>query len=122
MSLQEIATKLVQLCNGGRAEEAIQELYSPDIVSIEAQDFAGMPARMEGIDAVIRKGEWWSANHDVHSMTADGPFIGNRPDQFAVLFALDLTPKGGERTQMSEVALYTVRDGRIVQEEFLYRA
>ncbi|HEX7037497.1 MAG TPA: nuclear transport factor 2 family protein [Pseudomonadales bacterium] len=122
MSLQEIATKLVQLCNEGRADEAMQELYSPDIVSIEAQDVAGMPARLEGLDAVVKKGEWWSANHEVHSMTAEGPFIGNRPDQFAVLFTMDATPVGGQRMLMSEVALYTVRDGRIVQEEFLYRA
>lgn len=122
MSLQGIGTKLVQLCSEGRADEAMKELYSPDIVSIEAQDFAGMPARMEGLDAIVKKGEWWTANHEVHAMTVEGPFIGNRPDQFAVLFAMDLTPVGGQRTQMSEVALYTVRDGRIVQEEFLYRA
>jgi len=122
MSVQELARKLVQMCNDGRAEEAARELYADGIVSIEAQDFAGMPARMEGIKAVAEKGEWWSQNHDVHSFVATGPFVGHRDDQFAVKFDMDITPIGGERTRMSEVAIYTVRDGKIVQEEFLYQA
>lgn len=122
MGLEEIAGKLVEMCNTGRAEEAVKELYSPDIVSIEGADFAGMPARIEGLDAVVQKGEWWFANHEVHALAADGPYIGNRDDQFAVKFDMDITPKDGERMQMSEVALYTVRDGRIVEEAFLYRA
>ena len=39
-------------------------------------------------------------------------------DQFAVRFALDVTPSGGARMTMEEVALYTVRDGKIVEERF----
>jgi hypothetical protein len=120
MELRELAHRLVALCNDQQFEAALQELYADDIVSIEADGTEQMPARIEGIDAVRRKGDWWSENHDVHAMRAEGPFIGHRPDQFAVRFELELTPKGGERTQMTEVGIYTVRDGRVVQEEFLY--
>lgn len=50
-----------------------------------------------------------------------GPFCGHREDQFVVHFVMDVTPKAaGERTQLNEVALYTVANGKIVQEEFLY--
>jgi ketosteroid isomerase-like protein len=122
MSVQEIGRTLVELCNQGRFEDAVREFYSPEIVSIEAFGNDQMPARVEGLAAVAEKGQWWTENHDVHSTSATGPFVGHREDQFAVTFDMDLTPKGGERLQMSEVALYTVRDGRIVQEEFLYRA
>lgn len=122
MTLQELGTRLVEMCNAGQAEDAVKELYAQDIVSIEAEDFAGMPARLEGLDAVVQKGEWWFANHEVHAITADGPYIGNRGDQFAVKFDMDVTPKDGQRMQMSEVALYTVRDGRVVEEAFLFRA
>ena len=76
----------------------------------------------DGVDAVRKKGDWWYTNNTVHSMTAEGPFIGNRPDQFAVKFNLDITPKGGQRFTMSEVGLYTVKDDKITQEEFLYKA
>ena len=87
-------------------------------MSVEAFGSDEMPARMEGIDAVKGKGEWWFANNEVHSMTAAGPFVGGQPDKFAVQFDLDVTPKGGERAQMSEVGIYTVSDGKIVEEDF----
>lgn len=121
MSIQKVAEKLVQLCNEGRGEDAVRELYAKDVVSIEGAGTDETPARMEGIDAVLGKNVWWFENHQVHSALASGPFIGHRDDQFAVKFDIDVTPKGGERMQMSEVALYTVRKNRIVQEEFLYQ-
>ena len=36
MTTQEVATRLVGLCREGKFMEAAQELYSPDIVSVEA--------------------------------------------------------------------------------------
>ena len=39
-------------------------------------------------------------------------------DQFAVRFKLDVTPKGQKRIHLDEVGLYTVRNGRIVEESF----
>ncbi len=121
MSALEIGKQLVELCNAGRSEEAVERLYDEKIVSIEGQGSEEMPARMEGIDAVRRKGEWWFANHDVHEIKARGPFVGHRDDQFAVEFSLDVTNKpSGQRMQMTEVGLYTVKGGKVVQEEFLY--
>ena len=122
MSNLEIGNRLVSLCREGKFSEAMNELYSEKIVSIEAQDFENMPARAEGIDAVRAKGEWWEENHDVHGIDVQGPFCGHREDQFAVQFAMDVTNKpSGERSTLSEVALYTVSGGKIVQEEFLYQ-
>jgi hypothetical protein len=122
MTVEAIAKRLVQLCNDGKAEAAVDELYARDIVSIEANGTPEMPARIQGLDAVQKKSEWWYANNEVHGMTAEGPFIGNRKDQFAVRFVLDLTPKGGKRLSMTEIGLYTVRGEKIAQEEFLYSA
>ena len=123
MSTETVAKRLVALCNSGEGDKAVKELYAKDIVSIEASGSPEMPARIQGISAVEEKSAWWSANNEVHSMKATGPFIGNREDQFAVKFDMDITPKGGGgRTQMSEVALYTVRNDKIVEEAFLYSA
>ena len=33
---------------------------------------------------------------------------------------MDMTPKDGERTQMTEVGLYTLKNDKIAQEEYLY--
>ena len=80
-----------------------------------------MPARIEGVEAVRQKHAWWNDNHEIHSSVAVGPYAGLRDDQFVVRFNLDLTPKAtGERSQMEEVALFTVNNGQIVQEEYLY--
>lgn len=123
MNSMEIGQKLVALCKQGKFEQATNELYSEKIVSIEAQDFDGMPARMEGIEAVRGKGQWWADNHEVHGVEVAGPFCGHRADQFAVHFNMDVTNKpSGERSQLNEVALYSVSGDKIVQEEFLYQA
>jgi len=123
MTINEVARRLVELCNTDRAEQAVTELYSENIVSIEGADMPQMPARLEGLEALAAKGSWWEENHEVHETRVDGPYIGLRDDQFIARFEIDATFKPtGKRTSMRECALYTVKDGKIVQEEFLYLA
>lgn len=121
MDLMEIGNTLVRMVNAGEDRAFSAAHYAADVVSIEGQGSEEMPARIDGLEAVKGKEDWWHANHEVHALTAEGPYVGHREDQFAVRFILDVTPTGGERMQMDEVALYTVRDGKIAQEEFLYR-
>ncbi|MEM1230245.1 MAG: nuclear transport factor 2 family protein [Pseudomonadota bacterium] len=120
MNTQEIGTELVRLCNAGDEDAVVDRYYSPAIVSIEGQGSEEMPARIEGIDGVRQKAQWWYANNTVHSTRASGPYLGAAPDQFLVRFEMDLTPNGGERLQMDEVAVYRVADGKIVEEAFYY--
>jgi ketosteroid isomerase-like protein len=118
-STAAIANELVSLCRAGRNLEAIAKLYSPKIVSVEPVGTEEMPAEMSGIDAVRQKNEWWFENNEVHSGQANGPYVGG--DQFAVHFLFETTFKPtGRRTTMAEMALYTVKDGKIVREEFFY--
>ena len=118
-SIAAVAQELVALCRDGRNLDAIAELYSPDIVSIEPVGSEEMPAEMRGRDAIRQKNEWWFENNDVHSAEVIGPFVGQ--DQFAVRYDFDVTSRSsGQRMQMSEMALYTVKDGKIVREQFFY--
>jgi ketosteroid isomerase-like protein len=118
-STATVAQELTDLCRAGKNFEAIDRLYSPDIVSIESAGSEDMPREMKGIDAIRGKNQWWMDNHEVHSHAANGPFVGE--DQFAVEFEWDATHKPtGQRFQMSELALYTVEDGKIVRERFYY--
>jgi ketosteroid isomerase-like protein len=118
----EVGQKLVALCKEGKFLEAVQTLYAPNIVSVEVHGDEKMPARMEGIEAVLGKGKWWVENHTVHSSDVQGPFPHG--DRFIVFFMLDITPKSGpmagKRMKMNEAGLYTVKDGKIVHEEFFY--
>ncbi len=114
-----VAEELVAFCRAGRNIDAINTLYSPDIVSIESMGNEQMPREMKGIDAIRQKNNWWSDNNEVHSAEAEGPFVGE--GQFAVRFAYDCTFKPtGQRQKMEEMALYAVKDGKIVREQFFY--
>ena len=119
MTALEIGKKLVELCQKGQNLTAIETLYSPNIVSVEARDMPGMPAEMRGMEAIVGKNKWWLDNHEVHSASCEGPFPhGNR---FAVRFNYDVTNKPAQkRMKMDEVALYTVENDKIVREEFFY--
>ena len=55
--------------------------------------------------------------------TVAGPFFnGANPDQFAVYFTLDVTPKAtGKRITLEEVGVYTVnKNDQITREQFFY--
>jgi hypothetical protein len=116
MNTTEVAKAFTELCAKGEFDAAGQKFWSDDVVSLEAM--TGEGARVEGRKAIQAKGATWYANNTIHEARAEGPYVhGN---QFAVRFILDVTPKGGKRTQMDEIALYTVANGKIVEERFLY--
>ena len=119
MNTLEIANRLVDLCRQGKNLEALSTLYSPDAVSVEAIAMPGSEQSTTGLAAIKAKGEWWMANHEIHSAAVSGPWPnGNR---FIVGFKYEVTNKpSGQRLQMEEAALYTVEGGRIVREEFFY--
>lgn len=119
MNAFEVGKKLVELCNQGKNEEAMQTLYSPDIVSVEAAEVQGMPREARGMAALEQKSAAWVADHVIHSQVVEGPYPhGNR---FIVRFKYDLTNKpSNRRIQMDEMGLFTVENGKIVREEFFY--
>ncbi len=119
MTTQEVADTLVRLCSQGKFDEATRTLYSTDIVSVEAGAPPGQSRETKGIAAVKAKGEWWTANHEVHSVAVEGPLIAG--SHFTVVFKLDITFKPeSKRFKMEEVAVYKVADGKVVYEEFFY--
>jgi hypothetical protein len=119
MTTQEIAQELAKLCSQGKFEEATKAFYSPDIVSVEAGAPPGQSPESKGLEAVLAKGEWWVANHEVHGLKVEGPLVAG--SHFAVTFKMDVTFKPeNRRFQMEEIAVYKVADGKIVYEQFFY--
>ena len=121
MNTLEIARQLVDLCRQGRNDEAVTTLFADHAVSVEAVAMPGGSAEASGIAAIRSKGEWWRANHEIHSATVTGPWPHG--DRFVVGFQYDVTIKPtGQRMQMDEVGLFTIEGGKIVREEFFYTA
>ena len=118
-TMMATAEKLVGLCRAGRDAEALDTLYDPGCVSVEATRDA--MALAEGLEAIRGKHAWWAENFEMHGGTVEGPFP-HGDDRFAVIFDMDVTEKAsGSRSRMREVAVYTVNaDGRVIREEFFY--
>jgi hypothetical protein len=114
MSTQEVAKSFTALCRAGKFDEAGRAFWSDRAVSIEPM--TGPMARLEGRKALEDKGKSWAENNTVHGVKVEGPFVNG--DEFTVRFELDVTPKGKARTKMVEVALYKVKDEKVVEEKF----
>jgi hypothetical protein len=108
MSIQTVAHKFVEMCRQGKNFDVMRTMYSPEIVSVE-----GDGKETKGQQSVIKKSEDW---------VSDKAFNGANPDQFAVYFTLDITPKAtGKRITQEEVGIYTVnKDDKITREQFFY--
>jgi len=114
MNTQELAKAFTDMCAKGELDAAGKKFWSDDIVSREPM--TGDMAELKGRKAVESKSEWWNANHEIHNFKVEGPYVHG--DQFVVRFESDVTPKGEKRMHLDEVGLYTVRNGKIVEESF----
>lgn len=112
-----VANRLVELCREGKYSEARQELYSEEIESIEP---AYSPAPyLKGMEAVEAKGKQFQESiQEVHANEIGEPIVtGNH---FAVPMMMDLTMKDGNRMNMSEIAVYEVKEGKVTKEQFFF--
>lgn len=119
MTTKEVAEKLVQLCRENKFREAADELYSPEIVSIEPFPGPDGSRETKGKAAVDEKANWWIQNHEVHSSAVEGPLVAGV--HFSVTFKMEVTFKPDQsKKYFEEIGVYKVSDGKIVSEEFFY--
>lgn len=119
MTTQEVANKLVEFCKTGRWDLALEQLYSENAVSIEMEGAQGFPARVEGMAAIKAKGEQWQGMvEEFHGVEIEGPIVAG--DHFTCSMKMDITMKGRGRSKDEEIALYKVKDGKIISEQFFY--
>ena len=119
MSTMQIAQQLAALCREGK--DAFDLLYADDAVSVEAAPQPGMDAETRGLAAIKAKSDWWYSQHELHGLGVTGPWPHG--DRFILGFSIDVTHRpSGQRIQMEDMGLYTVRGGKIGREEFFYDA
>jgi len=120
MTTQEVANQLVRLCREGKNQEAIRQLYHTDCVTIEAMPDPQGQQEFQGRDSALGRNQWWEENHEVHRADVSDPMVTE--GYFAVQFDYDITsrPMNNQRIQMSELGVYRVKNGKIVQEQFFY--
>lgn len=121
MNTEQVAQKVVELVRKQAWREALDALYDKDVVSVEAQTTDGSSPETRGKEGVRGKIDWWLDAMQVHSFKGNGSFVAH--DRFVVQYDADVTDKSSkQRRQLSEVGVYTVKNGKIIREEFLPRA
>ena len=113
----EIGKAVVAHVNSGATSDAPlwDAHWHPDFVSVE-----GMGDAYAGRPAVQAKCDKWMSEHTIHGCKASGPYVSETG--FTVKYDMDLEPKSGAwpRMNMGDVGIYTVKDGKVVREEFWY--
>lgn len=118
MTTQEVANRLVTLCREGKNEQAVQELYATNIVSVEPE---GVPNRIvQGLEAIADKGvKFANMLEKVNSIVISDPIVAE--NFFSCSMLMNVQMKGVPvATDMDEVCVYTVNNGKIVKEQFFY--
>jgi predicted ester cyclase len=117
MTTEQIARRLVEICRTGDFETAQKELFSKDAVSIEPYGTPEFEKETKGLDAIPSKNQKFNDMvQETHSMYVSEPLVSAQ--SFAVIMRMEITMKGKERMDMSELCVYEVKEGKIISESF----
>jgi hypothetical protein len=118
MTTQQVADRLSELFKENKWEQAQDELYSEDAKSIEPEGAQGLKS-VDGLAAIKAKAaEWNQMVEEFHGGWAGDPIVAG--NHIAVAMGLDVTIKGAGRTNLDEIAVYEVKNGKIVKEQFFF--
>ena len=118
MTTKELAIRLVDLCRNGKVEEAKEELFAQDIISLEPREGI-LPKETKGMEAIRKKAELFiSMVENFYGSTISDPLVAG--DYFSVTWDTDLQMKGEPRKTNSELCVYKTSAGKIIAEQFFY--
>lgn len=118
MTTSEVANRFHEMAQTGQWSAILDELFAENAVSIEPSDSPGLKS-VEGLDAIREKGKRFEEMvEEVHGGFSEKPIVAGT--HFAVTMGMDVTMKGQGRVKMDEIAVYQVKNGKIVKEQFFY--
>lgn len=118
MTTQDVANRLVELSRQGKIQEVLKELFAANAVSIEPNESMG-PMLVSGLPAIIEKGKMFDSMVEAfHGSKITDPVVAG--NYFSISWWIDTTMKGRGRTQMQEICVYKVENGKIVSEQFFF--
>jgi hypothetical protein len=116
----EVAARFNELAKEGNWDQIQDELFADNAVSIEPPGSPGLQSA-EGLPAIKEKGKKFNEMvEQLHDGYSTDPVVAG--NFFSVSMGMDVTLKGMGRIRMDEIAVYEVKDGKIVKEQFFYNA
>ena len=114
----EVAARFNELAKEGKFDVVQDELYADNAVSIEPSNSPGLKS-VEGLEGIKQKGKTFNESvEEMHGGYSTDPVIAG--NHFSVAMGMDATMKGMGRIKMDEIAVYEVKDGKIVKEQFFF--
>ena len=118
MTTKDVANRFNELAQTGQWQQIQDELFADNAVSIEPEHSQGMRSA-QGRDTISNKGKQFGEMvEEMHGGFSNEPQVAG--NHFAVAMGMDVTMKGQGRMKMDEIAVYEVKDGKIVKEQFFY--
>ena len=118
MTTQEVANRFNELAQSNQWDKIQEELFADNAVSIEPPGSQGLQS-VEGLNAIKEKGrQFGEMVEEMHGGYTTAPVVGGK--YFSLAMGMDCTMKGMGRHKMDEIAVYEVKDGKIVKEPFFY--
>ena len=118
MTTKDVANRFNELAQTGQWQQIQDELFADNAVSIEPEHSQGMRSA-QGREAITNKGKQFGEMvEEMHGGFSNEPQVAG--NHFAVAMGMDVTMKGQGRMKMDEIAVYEVKDGKIVKEQFFY--
>ena len=117
MTTEQIAHRLINYCRKSDFEAAQKELFGDNAVSIEPEAAGGFAKETKGLNAILQKGKQWTDMVEkAGSCVVSEPLIAG--NSFAVHISMDVTMKGKGQMIIQELCVYTVKEGKIIAEQF----
>lgn len=119
-SLVEVAGEFTALLAAGDPQTAAQRYWAQDISILEPVSATDSdPNPVTGFTAAQKRLENWLRGKAMEDVLVDGPFITG--ENFALFIDMELIDQAtGARAPFSEIAIYTVRDGKITEERHFH--
>lgn len=119
-AIDDVARDFTAMLRAGQFEAAGERYWADVVTSVEPADLSvSIPARVSGVEAARSKVRMRFAQSRIDDLGIDGPFVTG--DQFALFLDMLITdPASGHAEPFTEIAIFTVRDGRIIEERFFY--
>lgn len=118
MTTQQVADRMSELFKENKWDKVQEELFAGNCVSIEPDNSMALK-RAEGLPAIKEKGRQFNEMIEemhggwVSELVVGGNFI-------SCAMGMDVTMKGMGRIVMNEIAVYEVKDGKVIKEQFFF--
>ena len=118
MTTQEVANRMNELFKENKWQEVQDELFADDILSLEPEHSQAVKT-VQGRDALKKKAQDFNGMiEEMHGGYSGEPIVAG--NHIAIAMGMDVTMKGMGRVKMDEIAVYEVKNGKVVKEQFFF--